>query len=681
MQKNKRETEPTNIFKEFIRGKGMMKRVRKRGIVVVSVLGFLLVVGMVALASATNHTGSTQNTSVNKSANVTGAGAGSSGVKSPVSTPTTGVSSGSRSTEGEQTKIDAAYRCLEGAAANKSAFSVEESALGMLALGAQKRLADKLTESKGEREACWPKQACSIKNTAQVLLAQQRVGGQTADIERWLLSQRTTPSELSWYLEIDSTQGAASCTVKYDGREYVVNILEDMKLSDDAGSCLQRSQSGYWLRVANVCMGKTFDVSCDKDFVTALIYQKSGGETVYVSSQTHAASGFGTASEQVNVSCFTAGTSCDYEGSLWAAFALQKAGKDISHIKPYLIALAEDNTRFFPAAFLYLLTSDNDYYSQIVQQQKQNRFWEFVGNGYGRFYDTALGALALGSGSTGNSDLAKTQNYLLGVQTKEGCWNNNNFRDTAFVLWSSWSRKGATPVGPGPGNLIACVEAGFSCERISECVAAGGVKKDNYECPSGGSICCSVKVQRETCASQNGRVCAASQRCDGGVFPASDGECCLGACVEQQTPRPNACEAALGACKAACGKGEKEVSESCSTNANDVCCVKAAGGGGGLWVWILILGILIVLLVIAIVKRNAIRLWMFKRRGKVSSAPVMRPGFPPSGAGTFMRPQLRPMMGAPRFSRAAAPATPAAPRREKDVEMEETMKKLREMAK
>ena len=661
----------TNIFKELEHTKGM-----KKGVLAVGVGIFSLLL-MLVMASATNHTAVTQNKSVNTSANVSTPSTGSGTTGARVVPTTTGGSG----QQNEQAKVDAGYRCLESGVANKSAFSVEEAALGMLALGAQKKLADKLAESKAEREACWPKQACTVKQTAQALLAQQRVGGQTADIERWLLSQRATPSELSWYLEIDSTQGTASCTIKYDGRDYNVNILENMKLSDDAGSCLLRSQSGYWLRVANVCMGKTFDVSCDKDFVTALIYQKTSGEVVYVSSQTHAASGFGTTSEQVNVSCFSTGTGCDYEGSLWAAFALQKAGKDISHIKPYLIALVEDNARFFPAAFLYVLTSDNDYYSQIVQQRKQNQFWEFIGNGYSRFYDTALGALALGSGSTGGNELAKTQSYLLGVQTKEGCWNNNNFRDSALVLWSAWPRKGGG-IEPKPGNLESCVEAGASCERISECVAAGGVKKNNYECPAGGSVCCSVKVKKETCASQNGRLCAASQRCDGGVFPASDGECCLGLCVEQPVPQPGACEAALGTCKAACEKGEKEVSESCerSSAARDsVCCVAAEKPAGSLWIWILILGILIVLLVIAIVKRNAIRMWMFKRRGKVTSAPVMRPGFPPAGGAAlrYGRPQQRMPMGTPRFS---TPAAPAAPRREKDTEMEETMRKLREMS-
>ena len=261
---------------------------------------------------------------------------------------------------------------------NKSAFSLEEAAFGVLALGAQDKLIKTIQSTKSDRESCWPKAGCTIRDTSLVALAYQRAGMQTADIEQWLQSKRITPRELTWYLEVDTTQHEpSSCTVKYDGRSYTVNIQEDMKFSDSAGSCLQRSASGYWMTISPSCVGKVLEVSCDKDFITTLIYQKNGGETVYVSSETHAAASLGTTSESVNVSCLSTGNGCDYQGTLWATYALHKLNKNTASMLPYLVALADDTTKYFPSAFIYMLTKDPDkeYYGQIIQQKKQNHFF------------------------------------------------------------------------------------------------------------------------------------------------------------------------------------------------------------------------------------------------------------------------------------------------------------------
>lgn len=640
----------------------------KKGVGFIVSLCALIV--LLTLASATNHT--TTNTTVN-----------TSGTQVKNTSPGSLIPSGTQNTgpvfssQAEGTKVESAYACLQGQVANKSTLSLEEAVFGMLALGAQDKLTKTIQAAKHDREACWPKNGCTIRETALVALAYQRSGMQTSEIEQWLQSKKITPRELTWYLEIDTTQHEpTTCTIKYDGRDYSVSITDDMKFSDDAGSCLQRSPSGYWLTIASSCMGKAIDVSCDKDFVTALIYQKIGGETVYVSSQTHAAASLGSTRESVNVSCFSTGGGCDYQGSLWATYAFHKIGKDTTALLPYLIALADDTTKYFPSSFLYMLTKDPDkeYYGQILQQRKQNQFWEFIGNGYTRFYDTSLGVLALTTGSGGTGDADKTQAYLLSVQGREGCWNNNHFRDTAFVLYSSWPRsKFVNPIV----NTPLCSEGGFSCERLSECIEAGGVKRDSYLC-TGGSICCSVKVQRASCASQQGKVCTASEQCEGTFASSSDGQCCIGTC--SAIPVENACESAGGTCSSSCGSGEKETSEACAAP-NAVCCIEEGDNGGSLWPWILTLLILIVLIAIAIIKRDAIRFWWFKRRGKASSTPIMRPGGPPSGGlgAPQYRPMSRPMLPPGGYARPGMrPAARQAP--SKDNEMEETMRKLKEMS-
>ena len=580
------------------------------------------------------------------------------------------VSSSPRvSEQTESSLLDKAYRCLDGQIANKTSLSLPEAVFGMLALGSKQNLLMAIQSAKHDREACWPKQSCKIKDTAQVLLAYRHAGIPTADIEQWLLSKKAAPAELAWYLEIDSVQHEpAACTVRYDGREHHVAIAEDMTLSGGAGSCLSISNSGYWLRIATACTNKSFEISCDKDFVTTLVYQKTGGETVYVLPTTHSAPSLGTTNESVSVGCFKSGAACDYEGTLWATFALQSVNRDVSYALPYLTALAEDNRKYFPSSFLYGLTSDEEYFSDIIQSRKQGQFWEFTGNGYNRFYDTSVGMLALGSSSSADAELEKTRQYLLQIQTREGCWNNNNIRDTGFILYAGWPR-GAAPVS-ARGGTPACTEAGYSCEQLSACTDAGGIKKEGYECPA-LSICCSQKVERQSCSAENGHLCAAGQECDVATFEASDGACCLGSCREAQQPG-NQCEQSGGTCREQCSTGEEPTNDACS--GASVCCGIVQKKSGG-WAWIVVLIILILIVIAAIAYRNALRVWWFKHRGRASSSPVMRPSSPPPGGGI-----ARPMRQIPRSAppRSLPPRT-QAPRGHD--ELEETLKKLREMSK
>lgn len=586
----------------------------------------------------------------------------------------------------EGTAIDKAYVCLDRQISNKSSLSFQEAVFGMLALGAKKQLVDSMQSAKDSKESCWPKGACKIKETAQATLAHRRAGIGTGDSASWLKSKKGFPSELSWFLEIDITQHVpASCTISYDGREYKTSIKEDMTLAGGAGSCLTPSSNQFWLRINSNCLDKSFQISCDQDFVTTILYQKTNGETVFVSSATESASSLGTTTESIKASCFKSGASCDYEGSLWAALALQQLNEDISEYIPYLIALADDNLRFFPSAFLYYLSSDDEYFSQITQLKKQNQFWEVSGNLYNRFYDTALGMLALGSSSSGEIELASTKKYVLDIQTKDGCWNNNNIRDTSFLLYAGWQR---AALGSKSAGLPACSEAGFSCERLSECTAAGGTKKEGYECPSGLSICCSVKIERKTCENENGKLCKASEKCDGATFEANNGACCLGSCLPFEQPEINECEQSNGVCKASCDSDEEESSESCTTG-TDICCAKKLKKSIG-YGWIIALLILIAVVGIAILYRDSLRLWWFKYRGRARVKPMGgRPGGTTDSAqssGYYRPPRPPPSFGAP-MQRSQVPPRPALrPASSRaisphDKEMEETLKKLKEMTK
>jgi len=576
--------------------------------------------------------------------------------------------------ESETISVDKAYQCLGNEIANKSSLSLEEAVFSVLALGSNSKAVKVIEDAKEGNSACWPKGNCDLKTTAQVALAYERLGKSSDDILTWIKTREDLPSDLIWHLQIDSIQQLASqCSVKYDGKEYDFNINEDMTLSGNAGSCLPISTSKYWFRISNTCLDKSFEVSCDQDFATSLIYKRNSGETIYVSPNTHSALSLGTTNESVSVVCYEDENVCDYEGSLWTALALEKLKVDNSKVIPYLVALADDNPSYFPESFLYILTGDDEYYSKMMDSRKQNQFWEFLGNKHTRFYDTSLGMLSLGSSSVGDSELAKSQAYLLNIQTPKGCWNNDNVGDTAFILYSAWS-KAVVGSGGGSGSSY-CEDFGLSCERARDCSEAGGVEKSELLCSSGVSVCCSVKVEKKTCAEEGGKLCSLNQQCDSASFESSDGSCCLGTC-STNVVESNSCENNFGSCQFECGSGESEIDESCSVS-GEVCCIEKVSVGLS-WGWIIFWIILIVLVGIGIFYRDKLRLWLFKMKGKARSAPIVKPGTPPSYGGPR---SFRPSQSGipPRgFSRAPSGRDPVS---HKDNEMEDTMRKLRDMSK
>ena len=586
------------------------------------------------------------------------------------------IASPSISSSESRSAVDKAYQCLENQIKNKtvSSISLQEAIYGLLALGSKKNLQDKIDGEKSSSENCWPKTGCTIKESAQVALAYKS----NENILKWLLSKNATSNDLNWYLEIDiSNHIPAECTLKYDNSEKRINIVEDMRITGNPGNCLSISSSGYWLAVRENCYDKEIQISCNQDFITTLLYEKKSGGTIYVLPDTNSAVALGTTSEKVSVKCFKSGNTCDYEGSLWAALTLFKNGKNINAFVPYLIALADNNQKYFPSSFLYALTGSEDHYSNIVQNQKQGRVWKMISTPYGEYYDTSLAMLALGKSSS--VELENAKNYLLSIQTNEGCWNNNNIRDTAFLLYSGWPKNSA---GGGEGGTTPSCElvTGQSCENSNECTGAGGSVLSNFHC-SGFNICCSIEVQKQSCSALNGLICSANKECDGRTASSADGTCCLDSCVD--IPEEDTCEILGGTCRTACEDNEEENTAEVCTGESVCCEEKTEPEKNYTWL-IILLVILIILAVLAIIFRNKIKIWWFKFKGKAKVSPVVRSGMPPAELSSYkpMQPSYRPSPSS------YAPRTPIRmPMRKpsassvKDKEMEETLKKLKEMSK
>src|SRR3989344_2291362 len=195
----------------------------------------------------------------------------------------------------ETTQIDKAYGCLKDRINETVALSLEESVFSVLALGGNNKSIAKIEAMKSSSEFCWPSSGCTIKETAQVALAYDRIGRNTINITKWLLTKNGTASGLTWYLQIvTENNGADTCDVSYDSGTYTFAISEDMKLTGNGGACLNLDSKKYWLRISDSCLNKEFVISCDKLFKTNLLYNKGTGGTTYVSSETHSAAAKGT---------------------------------------------------------------------------------------------------------------------------------------------------------------------------------------------------------------------------------------------------------------------------------------------------------------------------------------------------------------------------------------------------
>ena len=600
------------------------------------------------------------------------------------------------------TKVDKAYKCLQDLIGNDcTKLTIAEQEAVVLTLGNYKNCKDALIANSKDGE-CWPKAGCKLQDTAMATLAFDRMEMNTDKSRNWLLNQTKISSELVWYLQIDS-EGATECSATYSGSSGKVNIADDKRIVSSTANCLQlaSSESEYWLKISPGCFEKEFTISCNKDFTTTLLYKTQSSSTIHVSSNINSAVANGQTTEKIIYKCFKQGTVCDYEGSLWAAFALKTLEEDISEYLPYLYAFQDENKKYFPEAFLYIMTGSDDSLNSIIQDNFKTNMWQ--AGAYNKYYSTALAFMALQGQNPSQIDVAKE--YLLSdkVQGEKGCWNNNNIHDTAMLLYSGWPLQLTTGTEETGCTGDADCATGEECTNgvcviksvEEDCEAKGNFCLTDIQCQSTTNgitlkefkgclsyqVCCSDSLK--TCSEQLRKICDANEECTGTIVSSSDfGTCCDGTCETKIIPPPveSTCgkNGNKGICKSECSSDDtEEYILTCDSNAQK-CCV--APTGSTLWIWILL--ILILLVILGIVFRNKLRLILFKFKGGFKKGPApaqTRPGYPPYPP-RMMSPtpprQLRPMPYRPMPPRAQQPISSP-----KDKEFDETLRKLREMSK
>lgn len=492
---------------------------------------------------------------------------------------------------------DKATACVTNQIADKgcSSLSTEEKIFSYLAVGKCKT---ELLSSMSNNYPCWgasSSSSCSIKTTAQAILA---LGSGTANSEKWLLSQNQSTSDMNWFLQVESSN-STTCTATYNSGSYEFTINSDKTLAGDAGSCLT-PYLNYWFEIDPSCYNYEFKISCSDSFLTSLLYKKSSSSTLYVSDQTHSASGEGTTTEKVNSLCFAQGGNCDYEGTLWAALVLSAKKYDVSAFIPYLIAFSDENPSYLPYSFLYTLT--NNYKTDLLALQQEKKWWIESGD---KFYDTAVALLPFQNQQL--TEKTNAQNWLLDIQGTDGCWQSN-LRDTAFLIYVLWPKN----FGTVAVTTSDCATSNYYCMSSASCSSVSGNVLDTYGGCFGTSICCDKPAQLQTCVDQGGELCdsSKSEQCLGGTTLSSSdttstASCCVkGVCGQAQVSE---CETNGGTCEESCLSGQQSASYACGSF--NLCCVAKKTS----YTWLIILlVVLIILVALGIIYRNKLRDWFSK---------------------------------------------------------------------
>lgn len=390
-------------------------------------------------------------------------------------------------------EINNAFTCLDSRIGNAT-LTLEEAVFSALAKNTASKINDTINSAKSGSAFCWPSSSCTVKQTAQVALAKKEMNENVGNITAWLKTKVGVSDELTWYLQIIiEGNKPASCTID-DGSDHPISINEFMRIGGSPGGCLQFANSDNWLKIQDSCLDKEFNIQCNESFKTNLLYEKKSQtqfEGYFISPQTHSAAAGGWTMEKITALCFKEGNKCNYEASLWAATALYANGEDVAEFSPYLRALASDNQRYFPSAFLVaILEGRTDHYSNLIASQTvrpAGSYWQMTNSPYNKFYDTSLAMTALGGASAPEIQTGNTIGYLIEQQDENGCWNGGNIRDTAFLIYSAgWLRGDFTPQTVGV------------CGDGSVNYASGEV----CDCGSDGT-CTTTELDGKTCQTKN----------------------------------------------------------------------------------------------------------------------------------------------------------------------------------
>ena len=235
-------------------------------------------------------------------------------------------------------------------------------------------------------------------------------------------------------------------------------------------------------------------------------------------------------------------------------------------------------------------------------------------------------------------------------------------------------------------GILDCDDGGGYCIFETSCLDIAGSEISAYSpfC-DGTKICCDTSPASQTCNDVGGEICASDETCSISNIETLDTyDCCTGYCEEAVIVSESECASDGGTCRDSCSSSEEENSDECDY-IGEVCCEDTTVATRGVdkiksywWIWVLL--ILIVLVVLGIIFRDKLSPLWFRIKSKFKRKPKTPPGF--SQLRMPMRmPLHRRFLPSRRPVLAGKPIQKTAPVRKPISEVDEVLKKLKEIGK
>ncbi len=373
-----------------------------------------------------------------------------------------------------------------------SVFSTSLAVLAYDSAGASTQAKYSLSWIKDQQDPkyCFPKGACTVKDTALAVLALNALSESTDYQENWLINaQSASSSRGNWWLQV-ITEGEGICTISYQKNNQTVyeNITVNKGVFNcgpsptffDLNNCLQAKS------IITTTPTFNFFVDCQditSSTIITLIYNSD--TSYYIMDQSDSA----TANMFINNGCFgkTANTACDYESSLYALWALSTIQSKATPL-PYLEE-GYDEKNILHTSMLLLSTGSQLYYDNLkLRQNKENGGWD------NSVFNTALAVKALNTQALDAEMVNLAKTWLEDKQAEDGSWNQN-IKDTAMALYSSFQDNTLPSCTDGKKNGFEEGEdCGGPCEPCEEICNHDGYCDDSFgedcdNCPDDCTSC------------------------------------------------------------------------------------------------------------------------------------------------------------------------------------------------
>ncbi len=516
------------------------------------------------------------------------------------------------------------YDCLNDKIEDESCseLSLDELIFSVLATGSCGDTLVGLSQNKSEGECFGDGDICSVKKTAQASLALKQTGKNIRPYINWLFSQKKHETSLDWYIKIKADKGT-NCSIKNSKGEFSFEVGDyDRITSSGSNNCFSIDNSEHWLNVKKSCSEEEFSVECDNDFSLSFMFETASVWNVLDNTETISSGDNYTG--QINSYCFKESMrrdDCNYESTLWTSLLLSVEGEVFSDYLPYLSGMKAGEKKYLPDSFLYYMTGDWDYYTSILTLQNPRRgFWRESGDEY---YDTSVALLPFPNDKNLTAKKNATQ-WLEEVQGDEGCWDNGDIKNTAFLLFSVWPQILDIPQNE---NKSYCQDQGYYCMPSSTCANVEGEVINDSLC-SGLDVCCTKPRPVPSCEEAGGIFCSQDKVCSESVLRdisdySSDKICCTGNCVNQteepktepEEPTTSECEDFGGTCRDDCLDDETLDADYSCISSTKKCCM-SEDKDSSLFIWIIIIIILLGLGVLGYVYRKKISVFVKEKFGK-----------------------------------------------------------------